>query len=792
MLVALLLANSGKAQQVKFDKNSVVNTLNYETQDFRKKPDRKCHFLSFKRDTARVNWRAEKRDWNKNKPVRLDSIPAVSSQDTVIKAEIRREMLKKIDTAIASLDPSRELYLFLKGYYGDHAPADLKQQLGSVRSFLAGNQPGVNASHKRMLDSMPGFINKYLFTESAPVFTLSGPEKQEGFITRILSRTYPDNKFLIDFYNHTSAHASVYELTADKLAAFAAALDSFAQKSVRVRDTMNAAKDTASVRIALDAMQRFHNELQACEGYQYLKDSSKKNWLYSWSWLHSDQLMINPLEFTTESNYKNHPLADDRAQDFDQYIDSLIARYKRYDTSGRVEDFKKILAMKKSGSDLFNQKEKIKQLTDENNAKMAKFTLTGRNLNEIKLPEKTAFYLYSTSKDFKSNNNSDKYLTRTVTEGESKTVVLLNVPAGQKSGLLENISESPDQSAIGKLVDTLAGSAVQIFSYASQYGAAGAVLSALTTLPKVAPVKFSNNSNAFMVSDRSVFEEFKAKVPPLHRDAELLNKTNQKFILKQKNTNEQYIKDSAQKSLIQEMFSSYMDDLTQKYTARFPSDSLQALYLSRMLANATLVPKKLDTAFTKEPLLTTGVFETSTSNKSNTEIITPYYTKAEDDTVKLKSFEYERGKHHRFQLSAGLAYTAQHLVQSTAKQENGQITISNQSQQYQLGIGLHIHLGKGLVLKDERFAGKFLERSSVYVGIGIPEPLGNLYLGYSYDFFPGLKSIVGAHFYRQNQYEILNNVIVEERLEYRMALPFFAIQVDPAGLLKALNVIKSN
>ena len=76
------------------------------------------------------------------------------------------------------------------------------------------------------------------------------------------------------------------------------------------------------------------------------------------------------------------------------------------------------------------------------------------------------------------------------------------------------------------------------------------------------------------------------------------------------------------------------------------------------------------------------------------------------------------------------------------------------------------------------------------MGVGIPDPLGNVYFGISGDLLPGLKLTTGAHIVKNNKYLIQNNRIIEETLRYQFGGPFIALQIDPASLINVLNIFK--
>src|SRR5690606_5595099 len=136
-------------------------------------------------------------------------------------------------------------------------------------------------------------------------------------------------------------------------------------------------------------------------------------------------------------------------------------------------------------------------------------------------------------------------------------------------------------------------------------------------------------------------------------------------------------------------------------------------------------------------------------------------------------FSYNVGKGHRFSLGGGIAYTFIPYSQSVASENNGSIAITNNVRQYQLVVSLHTYLGKkGLFNQDNSFWGKNKERLFAFVGVGIPRPLENVYLGLGKDLWPGLKLTVGLHLARHNYYKIQNDEIIEEKLNYKLAGPF--------------------
>jgi hypothetical protein len=200
------------------------------------------------------------------------------------------------------------------------------------------------------------------------------------------------------------------------------------------------------------------------------------------------------------------------------------------------------------------------------------------------------------------------------------------------------------------------------------------------------------------------------------------------------------------------------------------------------------------------PEYSTKVLKVETSDKPSQYTVT-LNKRDETDTTEIAKFKFRTGKTYRIQLGAGLAYSSwfkssNDLVQTTITENNGVLDIKNTYQPLRFVAGFHCQLGKGLHLQNNGFVfckgiTNIAGRTSIFLGVGIPKPLENIYAGIGLDLWPGLKITGGCHFYRNDLYQISNNHIVEQKTNFNGA-PFIGINIDPASLIKGLDIIKKN
>ncbi len=240
---------------------------------------------------------------------------------------------------------------------------------------------------------------------------------------------------------------------------------------------------------------------------------------------------------------------------------------------------------------------------------------------------------------------------------------------------------------------------------------------------------------------------------------------------------------------LREQLNRYLAAITAKKIQLLQGDSTFTMQLIQIYNQSTLPElEPLKPATNKIPVYYSKILETKHSEDA-IERTVEIYTLKNKDTSRLNKFTYKVGKNYRFKLGAGIAYTLNSYDQTQLKESNGQISVVNNVQQYRFVAGIHYYFGKGLFMQNSQLI-KWRERNSLFIGVGIPDPLGNLYFALSHDLVPGLKISAGVHVAKNNKYFVQNNVILEESLRYKAAGPFIAIMIDPVGLVNLLNVFK--
>ncbi len=172
-----------------------------------------------------------------------------------------------------------------------------------------------------------------------------------------------------------------------------------------------------------------------------------------------------------------------------------------------------------------------------------------------------------------------------------------------------------------------------------------------------------------------------------------------------------------------------------------------------------------------------------------------YSVNPKGNTDTIYNSSYKVGKRMRIQVAAGIAYTFNHVWETTASTSvtGDTLKIQNDEDRLRLVIGLKFYPIKGLYLSDSRFLGSTygtaLQRLSIFTGFSLPSPLKNIYLGLGWDLLPGLNLNGGVHFYQNRIYKISNNSIDRESLDYKIAAPYAAVTIDPQVLISVFKFI---
>lgn len=735
--------------------------------------------------------------------------------DTVVKKDAREILQKKVKETINNLNNTTTgLHKFYDWLWGKEHTDKIIKELNIISESL-GNTSN-SSTNIILLKQFNNSIEKKLYNKSDNAYNV---DIDKDALTLSLKLNDPFNNFLIHFYNNIY-DSTAAEITAMNLATWYKYNDSLSTKKLLVDSLLNAVYNSSNTMdIALFQKIRATNrELQHNNSF-YTKSKLLLNnaWFKNWIWMHNGLPRLNPLDFTTDDFLAKHPEYNiEKSKIYEEYIDTAIKRFIRLDTAARIDQFKKILAEKGTSKDLFKLT-KRQDAIDKNNNKMMELLISSKILNQVAIPKTTnPFYNYSffPNDNFKAIPNCVEYPTTAIRTTETKTFVIHNIKQGQDAFLKVKTTLIADRSAFQEGLDTLASFAGQIASLViklSPYSLLTPGGFIKTDKPHIdangkaydAKIEHkqgdrsNNESNTMMKSEEVIYylkdylmdstsdydqETFDSMTKGKFKDSLVKYRSN-KNSLNEIQANEYFNKAN-------DLYYYILDSSKNAFFTSLRQDSLNLSFMQAAFFNSSLPPAKLKAKADNTAAYYSKILNTEPVDQSVKNDVTILGFKSKTDSITVAKFSYKVGKTYRFQLGAGIAYTFGNFIQTNATDENGKIIIKNTSQYYRLIAGLHIHFGDGLFLQDNRFLGRFKERVSFYIGVGMPKPLENIYTGFAYDFVPGLKTTFGIQLYRNNQYQIQNNVIIEDRKKYKYAGPFFAIQIDPASLLNFLNVIK--
>ena len=422
----------------------------------------------------------------------------------------------------------------------------------------------------------------------------------------------------------------------------------------------------------------------------------------------------------------------------------------------------------------------------------------------------------------------DTILTSPIHTWEKKTIVLHNIPSGvARADLLETDKPIADKSGFQQDLDMVISQLGQLAVLVSQYApiATGFNLAGLSSAP-INIIDYVEMEKA-PYSTSEVGEEFKkSKTIPcskltLDLGAILIKYCDKSFTIKKKlidaliennafdsaifknnfsNLNDkdstlEFLRTNKPKGVelrekYKQQLDSYLQDIFKEQGRLLQGDSVLLNGFLDIYQHSTLPETKpLDRNEPSGPVYYSKILTTKPSEDAIEKNVAIYTLSK--DTLVIDKFKYKVGKSYRFSLGAGIGYTLNNYDQSIATQSNGSISVTNNTQLYQVILGMHVYLGKGLYMQDNGFFRHFWrERLAAFVGVGLPNPLENIYLGLSADAVPGLKINAGLHITRNNRYTIQNDRITEESLRYKIGGPYVGITIDPNSLLNLFYVFK--
>ena len=552
----------------------------------------------------------------------------------------------------------------------------------------------------------------------------------------------------------------------------------------------------------------------------------KKEWFTDWFWFRGGEIRLNPLDFTTDNFLAANPQYDQANVDkFNEYMDTVINRQIRYDSIGKTDDFIKKLKLKKTGEIIFSYKERNDLLLKENKSQRDQLLTTRQILNKVIIPSNMTFASFSALPEIKFQFE-ETILTRPIHTWEKKTIVLHNIPSGvARADLLETDKPIADKSGFQQDLDMVISQLGQLAVLVSQYApiATGFNLAGLSPapfntidyvemekpysyisaggVPNISPQtkpcsEFTLDLGAILIKycDKS-FKIKEKLIDALKENNAFENDIFQNHFSNLKDSTLEFLRTNKPKGVelrekYKQHLDSYLQDIFKEQGRLLQGDSVLLYGFLDIYQHSTLPETKpLDRNEPSGPVYYSKILTTKPSEDAIEKNVAIYTLSK--DTLVIDKFKYKVGKSYRFSLGAGIGYTLNNYDQSIATQSNGSISVTNNTQLYQVILGMHVYLGKGLYMQDNGFFRHFWrERLAAFVGVGLPNPLENIYLGLSADAVPGLKINAGLHITRNNRYTIQNDRITEESLRYKIGGPYVGITIDPNSLLNLFNVFK--
>ncbi|WP_144888669.1 hypothetical protein [Lacibacter cauensis] len=702
--------------------------------------------------------------------------------DRKLKKQARELLLPKVQEAIRIVKSNqykKALHTFYLHVWQQDSSSLLNYLTYIETSLKTGVAlPNTNSLYKTFIQA----FDKNLKSDTLTSFVT---KLSDNNTTLELWKINPFNSFVMDLYNY-----SLPEITSDtavKLAKENIIENTYAlmEQKLEIEGLLKKYRTMESFRKEFyDSLITVHaNITAASSAFQQNITMFQKNWFKQWFWFRGGEIRLNPIDVTTNDSAK-------------------ISYRNLLDTN----TIKKLNNTQLS----FVLEERLDTLVAINNRKDSLLQVATRLMNKVTIPASGAFYNYSAYKDIKFES-SKKYILSAIETEQHKTIAVHNVSLGEKAGLLEKNNPFDDRSPFQEGLDTVVGTLGQlakIYASLSPYAGILDLFSGTKKLSNSAinydpSIKYDKNNiddetgkaivyvKRFTIApfqfEYNNFNEgkpFKNKLKIELYNYSLLNETvfNQLFY-----SNESIKVAAGKIKEYENLLTRYFNEITSIAIQDLKKDSFLLASVINIYSNSTYPRmEKLETIKDESAVYFSKILETTPVQKPTEKDVTVFTFNSKDTTI-IGKFSYKVGLRYRFKLSAGIAYTLSGYNQSKAVQDANGITITNNVRQYRFIAGMHVYLGKGLYNQSTSLLDKDLGRNYLFVGIGIPDPLGNVYIGAGRDLVPGLKLTAGIHIVKNNTYLIQNNMIQEERVKYQYGGPFVALQIDPTSFISFLD-----
>ncbi|MBK6831195.1 MAG: hypothetical protein IPG92_10880 [Flavobacteriales bacterium] len=128
------------------------------------------------------------------------------------------------------------------------------------------------------------------------------------------------------------------------------------------------------------------------------------------------------------------------------------------------------------------------------------------------------------------------------------------------------------------------------------------------------------------------------------------------------------------------------------------------------------------------------------------------------------------------------------MERTTVTVTNGQLTdVQRANEQARFMVGLKFHaFGGGADVDDNRFT-FHPRRLAIAAGVGLPKPKDDLYLGLSYDLYPGFNVNLLCQWYRNEVVDVKNGQVLETGTVYQ-PVPAIAVTLDSSLFTNLLKL----
>lgn len=758
------------------------------------------------------------------------------------KREVMNSLWKSFHTTATVLkQPESDLSKFYNWLWRkEGGAAAIAGHYDSLSAGLMAHKPAFALQRNSAFYILDSILN-CSFSSRNRLFVLDKSKSDRNNYVVTLKAKDLANQFLLNLYDAAFNYPPNRDFTIISQEQY----DELRERANRQREALTAALKMAEKQVTLDILTTLYTTERSFAAYSdrdFLFKLLRTPWVKTWLWKNNGEIKLNPFPFTDEELLTNTPSFDTKKADYlKRYVDTTLERRIVKDYPRNIATFIQDVNYSGKEKELFIDSSAYRKSLSLNKEMADKTQLVTRTINEIRIPFQSPglshiqyFYekqsgpapedkvpaiftdtrlvtsIYNVPKGHSIHFNKTK---ETGIKDESETQSQINDAMGSIASLQALMTPAVPvitsllagtvkkvQTGNRQIAASLTQKSINLFSYpdfsnsVAEYQAAqkshnkgtDPLKKYFTSLLFWAGIDSEIINNPLVSSSIINF----ANLSPLASDSATLAKITQVYDKKVLQLIESGNRNSFKK-LTDEVLAAYWHELISTRIGPAVVNALRSdsVYISLALKTInTVPPRTVKETEDPEPQYKTWQypFKTDDSTRSYTYAINDITAK---DSSTIVNLSYKTGRRHYIQVSAGLAYTFPEVKTNTLDQTGGQISISTSSQQYRFYAGIHIYPA-GLFLQDKFWGTKKTVpgRINIMAGVGLPKAIENFYLGVGYDLGPGIRINTGVHFHSYNQYVVSNDQVTDDSKIYKAHFPFVSLGIDPAGLVKALNI----